>query len=149
VPTLERDWRDAGLEDARSGVILLVDDEEVVRRSAGRLLKQAGHRVVFAGDGRQAVEIYKDSSPRPDVVLLDLDMPHMSGEESFRRLQELDPEVKVLFISGYWDDAREQALKALGACGFLQKPYDARRLRELIARALRRPAATEDGAKAG
>ena len=60
-------------------LIMLVDDEDVVRRSAGRVVRQSGHRVIFARSGEEALRIYNETQPRPDLVLMDLNMPGMTG----------------------------------------------------------------------
>jgi len=112
--------------------ILLVDDEDVVRRSAGRVLRQAGHEVVYARDGEEAVRLYADAQRKPDVVLLDLNMPITGGEETFFQLRSVDPHAPVIFVSGYWDRELERRLRAAGALGFVQKPYEARQLKETI-----------------
>jgi len=87
--------------------VLVVDDEPVVRRSLRRLLTRAGCGVVEAGDGLAALDIYSQVSPRPDIVLLDLDMPGMGGLQTAERLAELDPRVRVVFISGHLDRSRD------------------------------------------
>ena len=107
---------------ASRGVILLVDDEEVVRRSFARLLRQAGHEVLDARDGVEAVDLYRRAIPRPNLVLLDLDMPVLTGEETQDRLLAVDPGARILFVSGHDEPAREQAIHARGALGFLRKP---------------------------
>jgi signal transduction histidine kinase/CheY-like chemotaxis protein len=116
--------------------ILLADDEEVVRRSAARLLKQQGYEVIHARDGQQAVEEYEGANPRPDLVVLDLDMPRLDGAQAHDALKQIDPDVRVVFVSGYWEEAREKSLQERGALGFLRKPYKARMLHELVADAL-------------
>jgi signal transduction histidine kinase/ActR/RegA family two-component response regulator len=118
------------------GLILLVDDEEVVRRSFARLLRQAGHSVVEASDGVKAVETYRQAHPRPNLVILDLDMPVLSGEETQDRLLKVDPEVRILFVSGHDEPSRESAVHARGALGFLRKPCKAQLLLGAVANAL-------------
>ena len=113
--------REALLSSSR-GLILLVDDEEVVRRSFARLLRQAGHLVIEASDGVKAVEAYRQSLPRPHLVILDLDMPVLTGEETQERLLEVDPGARILFVSGHDEPSRESAVHARGALGFLRKP---------------------------
>ncbi len=107
--------------------ILLVDDEDIVRRSGARVLKSAGHRVVEARDGEEAM--LACAACVPDIVLLDMNMPGKNGEETFVRLRDRHPELRVLFVSGYWDEHQEERLNAQGAAGFVQKPY---RVEELL-----------------
>ena len=109
-------------QSSSRGLILLVDDEEVVRRSFARLLRQAGHVVVEAPDGVKAVEAYRNSFPRPHLVILDLDMPVLTGEETQERLLKVDPGARILFVSGHDEPSRESAVHARGALGFLRKP---------------------------
>jgi len=118
------------------GLILLVDDEEVVRRSFARLLRQAGHRVVEANDGVKAAELYRQAQPRPHVVILDLDMPILTGEETQERLLAIDPRVRILFVSGHDEPAREAAVRVRGALGFLHKPCKAQALLRAVSEAV-------------
>jgi two-component system cell cycle sensor histidine kinase/response regulator CckA len=117
-------------------LIMLVDDEDIVRRSAGRVVRQSGHRVIFARSGEEALQIYDETQPRPDLVLMDLNMPGMTGDQAFKKLRELDPEAPVVFVSGYWDRDLERELRGLGALGFVQKPYEAATLRDAIVQAM-------------
>ncbi|TFH32909.1 MAG: response regulator [Myxococcales bacterium] len=117
-------------------LIMLVDDEDVVRRSAGRVVRQSGHRVIFARSGEEALRIYDETQPRPDLVLMDLNMPGMTGDQAFKKLREVDPEAPVVFVSGYWDRELERELRGLGALGFVQKPYEAATLRDAIVQAM-------------
>ncbi|HSN82648.1 MAG TPA: response regulator [Polyangiales bacterium] len=117
-------------------LILLVDDEDVVRRSAGRVVRQSGHRVIFARSGSEAIRIYTETQPRPDLVLMDLNMPGMTGDQAFEELRALDPQAPVVFVSGYWDTELERKLRSMGALGFVQKPYEAATLRDAIVQAM-------------
>lgn len=117
-------------------LILLVDDEDVVRRSAGRVVRQSGHRVILAKSGQEAVRVYTETQPRPDLVLMDLNMPGMTGDQAFEKLREIDPEAPVVFVSGYWDGDLERKLRDTGALGFVQKPYEAATLRDAIVQAM-------------
>jgi len=117
-------------------LILLVDDEDVVRRSAGRVVRQSGHRVIFAKSGKEALRIYAETQPRPDLVLMDLNMPGMTGDQAFKELKAMDPQAPVVFVSGYWDGALERELRSMGALGFVQKPYEAATLRDAIVQAM-------------
>ncbi|MGB5696063.1 MAG: response regulator [Polyangiales bacterium] len=117
-------------------LILLVDDEDIVRRSAGRVVRQSGHRVIFARSGNEAIRVYTETQPRPDLVLMDLNMPGMTGDEAFKHLKLADPQVPVVFVSGYWNAELERELRSLGALGFVQKPYEAATLRDAIVQAM-------------
>lgn len=81
--------------------ILLADDEERVRRSLGRLLTDAGYRVLQAGDGEQALTVSEDFRGHIHLLVTDVMMPVMNGKELAERLCALRPDIKVLFISGY------------------------------------------------
>jgi CheY-like chemotaxis protein len=119
--------------------VLVVDDQELVRRSLGRLMRAAGHEALFAGDGQQAIDIYRKTTPRPDVVLLDLDMPVLSGAEALERIKEIDPGARVLLVSGYYDEARKRHLLSRGALDFIGKPVDAKKLVAAVRLALAMP----------
>jgi two-component system cell cycle sensor histidine kinase/response regulator CckA len=121
------------------GLILLVDDEEVVRRSLARLLRQAGHQVVEAPDGVRALDLYATSSARPHLVILDLDMPVLTGEETQERLLAIDPAARILFVSGHDEPTREGAVHARGALGFLRKPCQVHVLLGAVSDALGKP----------
>jgi len=120
------------------GLILLVDDEEVVRRSFARLLRQAGHQVLEAPDGVRAIEVYQRAIPRPSLVILDLDMPVLTGEETQERLLRVDPKARILFVSGHDEPLRESAVHARGALGFLRKPCQVQVLLGAVSDALGR-----------
>jgi len=105
-----------------SALILLVDDEEVVRRSTARLLRQAGHEVLEAPGGREATQMYIDAERSPDLVILDLDMPHLNGEQTQRLILNIDPKARILFMSGHDDFIRENSASIGGAAGYLRKP---------------------------
>jgi two-component system, cell cycle sensor histidine kinase and response regulator CckA len=105
-----------------SASILLVDDEEVVRRSTARLLRQAGHRVLEAPGGKEAAQIYLDAERHPDLVILDLDMPHLNGEQTQRLILSIDPKARILFMSGHDDFVRENSASIGSAAGYLRKP---------------------------
>jgi hypothetical protein len=84
--------------------ILLADDEPMIRDLASNILQRYGYQVLLAEDGLQALEIYQQEKGRIDLVLLDLAMPRLSGDDTFRRLREIDPNVRVLLSSGYFPE---------------------------------------------
>ncbi len=103
--------------------VLFVDDEESLRMLAVEMLGRLGYGVLTAGNGLEAVRIFAERRGEIAVVILDMIMPAMGGEETFHRLKEIDPSVRILISSGYAVDGRPQSLLSSGAAGFLQKPY--------------------------
>ncbi len=103
--------------------VLLVDDQDMIWDVIIDLLQDLGYTVILAADGAEAVEIYSENQKEIDLVLLDMVMPEMDGRTAFFRLQELDPEVKVLLHSAYVSEDDIRDVLAAGAVGFLQKPY--------------------------
>ncbi len=116
---------------ALSGTILVVDDEGIIRDLARNALEQSGFRVLEARDGLEAVERFTELGQQVDLILLDMTMPRMGGAETFRRIRELSPKVKVLLTSGYTQKESLESLADLPPDGFLQKPF---RVRELVGR---------------
>ena len=114
-----------------SGTVLLVDDEETIRGIGAELLKELGFSTVTAADGREALEIFK-STPGISFVILDLNMPHMDGEECFRQLRRIRPNVKVIMSSGYNEHEVTQKFIGKGLAGFIQKPYRLSALKEAV-----------------
>ncbi len=122
---------------AGKGGILLVDDEKILRDVGRNLLEDLGYTVYLAEHGEQALEVF--AAHRGDIllVMLDMIMPKMGGKEVLLRLRELDPEVRVLFCSGFNREGTGEELLALGARGFIQKPYNRSELSRAVADALR------------
>jgi CheY-like chemotaxis protein len=106
----------------RTPTVLVVDDEEMVRSLAKAALLAQGWQVLEAADGQQAVDVFLQQRQAIDVVVLDLTMPVMSGHEVFRQLREIDPQVKVIFASGYAEEQLEESERQAMA-GFIKKPY--------------------------
>jgi CheY-like chemotaxis protein len=102
--------------------ILLVDDEQLLRRSFGRLLRQHGFQVTEAAGGAEALTLY--AAAEHDLVILDLDMPGMSGEATQVELLRRHPSARIMFASGHADPQREVVVRERGARAFLQKPYE-------------------------
>jgi PAS domain S-box-containing protein len=113
--------------------ILLVEDEELLLEMVRVLLQSKGYKVFVAQDGAEAIEVYKKNIQEIAIVLTDLGLPMMTGIEVLKKLKEIDPSIKVILASGFFEpDIKSELLKA-GAKGFLQKPY----MSEEILRALR------------
>jgi len=114
-----------------SGTVLVVDDEESIRIMASRMLDRLDYQVLTAENGKVALDLYTTERDRIALVLLDVTMPVMDGEECFRRLREIDPGVRVLLSSGFSEQEATSRFVGLGLAGFLQKPY---RLQDLAAK---------------
>jgi DNA-binding NtrC family response regulator len=119
------------------GAVLVIDDEEIVRRIARAALDQMGYEVIEAENGVQAVELFRTRHAEVSVVILDLTMPVMSGEETLRKLRAIDPQVKVILSSGFNEADATKHFAGKNLAGFLQKPYTLTRLNERLQAALR------------
>jgi CheY-like chemotaxis protein len=102
--------------------ILVVDDEKMLLILTGELLREAGYEVVTAQSGFECLDLFRISPRKFDLVLLDLNMPLMDGEETFGRLQALRPDVRVLLCTGCVQQDRLNHMLEAGLCGFIQKP---------------------------
>ncbi len=111
------------LPAAGSGSILVVDDEEVVRRMAKLSLEYHGYRVLLAENGSAAIRLFQAAGGAIDLVLLDLTMPGMSGHEILAALRRINPEVKALVSSGYSEEQALPKFSGQPVVGFIQKPY--------------------------
>ena len=105
------------------GTVLIVDDEETVRTVASRMLKAHGFEVVLAADGREALARFREQAGRFRLVLLDLTMPHLNGEETFRELRQIQPDARVLLMSGFNEQEAINRFTGKGLAGFVQKPF--------------------------
>jgi PAS domain S-box-containing protein len=117
---------------AGSGTILVVDDEEIVRQTARHTLERYGYKTLMASDGRSAVDVYRRQPDAIGLVLLDLTMPVMGGEEALRHMQLINPRVRVLLTSGYNEVEAVHRFSGKGLAGFIQKPYTAAALAEKV-----------------
>ena len=101
-----------------------------------QMINRLGYTVYVADSGQSALELYEEKKDEIDVVLLDLVMPELSGEELFGRLREVNPSVKVILSSGYNIDEAPGALMVSGAAGFIQKPFNMAKLSKVLAAVL-------------
>lgn len=120
--------------------ILLIEDEEPVRRMLARALGREGYEVIGAADGEEAVAKAVRRSEPIDVVVADLVLPGMSGRAAAERVTERHPEARVLYISGYSRDLVSRQGRLEKGLNFLHKPFEVCALLDAI-RALSRPRA--------
>ena len=115
----------AGQNQLQKGdeVILVVDDEKVLRDFLHQALEGYGYTVLEAEDGETAVKIFKENSEKVQLIILDMIMPNMSGEKALYQIRQMNSTVPVLVSSGYSDKEKFEQIAALGIAGILQKPF--------------------------
>ncbi len=122
-PVQESIPKQAQLGRASRGVILLVDDEELVRGSARQLLELLGWEVLEARDGREGVEVFTRERGRITVVMIDMEMPRLRGVDCLREMLGIDPQVRAILCSGFTRDGGSAEMRAEGFRGQIAKPY--------------------------
>jgi two-component system, cell cycle sensor histidine kinase and response regulator CckA len=105
------------------GMVLIIDDEELVLEAARDILELEGIRAFTAASGAAGVALYQARQPEIHLVILDLSMPGMDGQETFRQLRQVNPDVQVILSSGYSQYETGRRFEGQGLAGFLQKPY--------------------------
>ena len=115
----------------KSVVILVVDDHSSDRETLSLILKEKGYRVAEAADGREAVDMVRSS--RFDTILMDVKMPGMDGLTAFEEIKAIDPEAKVVFITGFSDDDKLRQALAKDTFAVINKPFDVEALLMLLA----------------
>jgi PAS domain S-box-containing protein len=129
---------DASLASVRGGneTILVADDEESIRVVSEDMLKTLGYRVILADDGDEAVRIFQERPHAIDLVIMDMSMPNLNGHAAAKVMCLARPDLRVLLMSGYVDDADIEALHEEGFRLFLTKPYSMVKLQETVRMAL-------------
>ncbi len=127
LPAVERAGeRVARNEEVRQSeqrsVVLVVDDEATVRRVAQQALERRGYSVLVAANGLEAVDLFKENAAHIDLVLLDLTMPVMGGEETLRCLRRIRADIQVILSSGYDEKEAARRFSGMPVSGFIQKP---------------------------
>jgi PAS domain S-box-containing protein len=122
------------IEEARGGseTILLVDDEEMVADIGKDLLEKLGYTVLVAAGGAEAIKLFQRHREQIELVILDMIMPDMSGGETFSRMRAIKPNAKILLSSGYSLDSRASAIMKQGCNGFIQKPFNLKKISHKI-----------------
>jgi CheY-like chemotaxis protein len=112
--------------------VLLIDDEELIIEVGRELLEELGYTVFLARSGKEAIETYKKNKDEIDMVLLDMIMPEMDGGETYNRLKEINSDIKVLLSSGYSINGQAKTILPKGWNGFIQKPFDMKKLSQKL-----------------
>lgn len=116
--------------------ILVIDDEDVIRNLMKDVLDMLGYNVLLSSEPKDALELYRMHKTEIDLILMDMMMPGMNGPELYKAMNQIDPNNKVIVLSGYsMADEVEQMLND-GVIGFVQKPVSIAKLKEILAEAL-------------
>ncbi|HVW84090.1 MAG TPA: response regulator, partial [Bryobacteraceae bacterium] len=113
------------------GLVLVVDDEEIVRSTVSVMLARFGYSILEAADGAEAIHVFEQHADRIHVVLLDMMMPVMSGGEALARLRARNAAVPVIAMSGYTEEEAKRHFGD-GVCSFIQKPFTVQRLHAAV-----------------
>jgi len=111
-----------------NGLILIIDDEELLVALVEQMLTDAGYRVVTSLEPFAALEVFKKLKDQVDLVILDFTLPIMDGSEVFASLRGIKPDVAVMLSSGFTEHEKIRAMLGQGLCGFLPKPYTREKL---------------------
>ncbi len=130
----ELDTAEFEIQSHVPAAVLLVDDEEGVRDVAARLLEREGVRVLTAVDGQNAVDMYRQHAQEITLVLMDLTMPEMDGEQAFHAIRAINPQASIVLSSGFLDAGAIDRLRLHGLAGFVKKPYTRHMLLSEISR---------------
>ncbi len=129
--TLKAEEQQHELPAGHGESILVVDDEDQIREITKKTLETHGYKVFIANDGKEAIALYSQHREPIKAVLMDMMMPVMDGEESIRRIRKINPEVKIIAVSGLTEKDRLVKVEDL-TNGFLPKPYTAEKLLKAI-----------------
>ena len=123
-------------EPSIKGNVLLVDDEEVIREIGKDMLNSLGINCITACNGEEGIEIYKKNRDKIDIIILDIELPGISGEKVFDILKQINPDIKILIASGYGKDYLEKKIFQRKIKNFMAKPFQlnqlSNKLNELI-----------------
>jgi CheY-like chemotaxis protein len=141
----KHEWRPSENELKGTATILVVDDEDVVLRTARTALERRGYGIVLAESGPAAIDTFRREKDRISLVVLDLSMPGMTGQQTLPHLRAIKPDVQVLVSSGYSEVEALRVFEGEQLAGFIQKPYTAARLAEKVKAALTPEPSNADG----
>jgi len=119
-----------------SGCILLIDDEELVRQTAKRILESLGYKVETAKNAEEGIKIYRQKSRHFDLVVVDWIMPRMDGKACFQQLRKINPKIKAIITTGLDPLSRKSEFMRLGFMGLIPKPFDIPGLSQTLSQAL-------------
>jgi len=116
--------------------LLLVDDEDMIVDAGCGIIEKLGYKVLTTKSGKEAIEVYKKNQGKIDMVILDMIMPDMGGGDTYDKLKEINPDIKVLLSSGYSINGKATDILERGCNGFIQKPFNLGALSKKIRKVL-------------
>ena len=122
---------------AKKGIILLADDEETIIEVCSQMLQRLGYQVLEASDGQRAIDIFEKEKDAIDIVLLDMRMPGMNGAAVYQRLIQIQPKVKVILFSGYFDNKNIRKILDNKNVDLIQKPVRLKQMSQKLESMLR------------
>jgi CheY-like chemotaxis protein len=131
IPPSEGELPEA-VRERPAGMVLLVDDEDVVRDVARAMLERLGYEVLTAGTGQEAVDLFRARGETLSCTLLDLTMPGMDGWHTLKAIREVSPAARVVLATGYDIGSMEFPDSEIQPSGWLQKPYRFADLRTVL-----------------
>jgi CheY-like chemotaxis protein len=114
------------------GSVLIIDDEEIVRSTAANAIRRIGYAAVAASNGAEGIEVFRTLRDRIAVVLLDMTMPGLSGEETLEGLRTIRPGVPIVVSTGYSEAEAQRRFALYKVSGFLYKPYTLKTIAEKV-----------------
>lgn len=119
-------------QTADNKTVLVIDDEDVIRNLMNDILDMLGYNVILSARPSEALELYRMHRHSIDLILMDMVMPEMNGQQLYRAMNEIDPDNRVIVLSGYSMAEEVEMMLQEGVAGFLQKPVTISRLKEII-----------------
>jgi DNA-binding response OmpR family regulator len=135
---------DLGIQREASRTIMLVEDEELLRELGVMMMEADGYRVLSAKDGLEAVEMFESHADEIGLVVCDLGLPRLSGQEVFLRMKEIRPDVRAIVASGYLEPKTRLEILRAGVIDTVQKPYDFREMMLKIRAIIGEPQTEDD-----
>ncbi|MCX6581705.1 MAG: response regulator [Candidatus Aminicenantes bacterium] len=116
------------------GLLLLIDDEEVIREIGGEMFESMGFSCITAKTGEEGIKLYRERKADIRLVVLDIELPGISGEKVYEALKEINPDLKILLVSGYGKDYLEAFFFKEKVVHFVSKPFQLSKLTQTIDR---------------
>jgi len=136
--TMVGDLPESRVQGRLHGLVLVADDDDLVRGAIGRILTREGAEVVMAADGAEALRRYAERASELRLIVLDIDMPRVNGPEVLRVLRSFECDLPVIIVSGHIDPMRAQEVRSLGISEVVPKPFDSPTLLAAVRRHMRR-----------